>query len=92
MAPIVPPFTAETAQQKVKVAQDLWNTRQPDKVCLAYTVCTCIPIIFCDFITHHVSATARHHLAEPRLIHEGPRGSHRVPAEEMGEGKWVQAP
>ncbi|KAI0674260.1 DUF1348-domain-containing protein [Trametes maxima] len=37
MAPIVPPFTAETALQKVKVAQDLWNTRDPSKVCLAYT-------------------------------------------------------
>ncbi|OSD07979.1 DUF1348-domain-containing protein [Trametes coccinea BRFM310] len=37
MAPIVPPFTAETALQKVKVAQDLWNTRDPAKVALAYT-------------------------------------------------------
>ncbi|KAH9919497.1 uncharacterized protein BXZ73DRAFT_52549 [Epithele typhae] len=37
MAPIVPPFTAETALQKVKVAQDLWNTRNPEKVALAYT-------------------------------------------------------
>ncbi|KAH9896832.1 DUF1348-domain-containing protein [Cubamyces lactineus] len=37
MAPIVPPFTAETALQKVKVAQDLWNTRDPAKVSLAYT-------------------------------------------------------
>ncbi|KAI0635148.1 DUF1348-domain-containing protein [Trametes polyzona] len=37
MAPIVPPFTAETALQKVKVAQDLWNTKDPAKVALAYT-------------------------------------------------------
>ncbi|KAI0659146.1 DUF1348-domain-containing protein [Cubamyces menziesii] len=37
MAPIVPPFTAETALQKVKVAQDLWNTRDPARVSLAYT-------------------------------------------------------
>ena len=38
MAPIVPPFTSETAHQKVKVAQDLWNTKNPEKVSLAYTV------------------------------------------------------
>ena len=43
MAPIVPPFTAETAQQKVKVAQDLWNTRDPERVVLAYTVRTSLP-------------------------------------------------
>lgn len=34
---LAPPFTAETAHAKVKKAQDLWNTRTPTKVCLAYT-------------------------------------------------------
>ncbi|KAJ7097222.1 hypothetical protein B0H15DRAFT_773591 [Mycena belliarum] len=34
---IVPPFTAATAQKKVKAAQNLWNTRDPAKVALAYT-------------------------------------------------------
>ncbi len=33
----VPPFTEETARQKVKMAQDAWNTRDPEKVSLAYT-------------------------------------------------------
>jgi len=33
----VPPFTEETARQKVKAAQDAWNTRDPEKVSLAYT-------------------------------------------------------
>jgi uncharacterized protein len=33
----VPPFTEETARQKVKAAQDAWNTRDPEKVPLAYT-------------------------------------------------------
>ena len=33
----VPPFTEETARQKVKAAQDAWNTRDPEKVALAYT-------------------------------------------------------
>ena len=35
--PPLPPFTEETAWQKVKRAQDAWNTRDPEKVALAYT-------------------------------------------------------
>ncbi len=38
--PPFPPFTAETAQQKVQMAEDAWNTRDPELVCLAYTVDT----------------------------------------------------
>jgi nuclear transport factor 2 (NTF2) superfamily protein len=36
--PIVPPFSAESAATKVQVAEDLWNTRDPERVVLAYTV------------------------------------------------------
>jgi nuclear transport factor 2 (NTF2) superfamily protein len=36
--PPVPPFTAETAAQKVQAAEDAWNTRDPQKVAQAYTV------------------------------------------------------
>jgi nuclear transport factor 2 (NTF2) superfamily protein len=36
----VPPFTMETALQKVQAAEDAWNTRDPEKVCLAYTIDT----------------------------------------------------
>ncbi|KAJ8509507.1 hypothetical protein ONZ45_g8334 [Pleurotus djamor] len=35
--PPLPPFTEETANLKVKLAQKLWNTRDPQKVALAYT-------------------------------------------------------
>src|SRR3712207_7837034 len=35
--PPVPPFNEETARQKVKAAQDAWNTRDPERVTLAYT-------------------------------------------------------
>jgi nuclear transport factor 2 (NTF2) superfamily protein len=35
--PPVPVFAEETARQKVKMAQDAWNTRDPEKVALAYT-------------------------------------------------------
>ena len=36
--PPVPPFTRDTAAQKVRMAEDGWNTRDPHKVSLAYTV------------------------------------------------------
>jgi uncharacterized protein len=35
--PPVPPFTKETAVQKVRMAEDGWNSRDPEKVSLAYT-------------------------------------------------------
>ena len=35
--PPVPPFTAETAAQKVQAAEDGWNSRDPQRVALAYT-------------------------------------------------------
>jgi uncharacterized protein len=35
--PPLPPFTEETARQKVRMAQDAWNTRDPERVALAYT-------------------------------------------------------
>jgi len=35
--PPVPPFTFETAVLKVRLAEDAWNSRDPDKVVLAYT-------------------------------------------------------
>jgi nuclear transport factor 2 (NTF2) superfamily protein len=35
--PPLPPFTLETAKQKVQMAQDAWNTRDPERVALAYT-------------------------------------------------------
>jgi nuclear transport factor 2 (NTF2) superfamily protein len=35
--PPLPPFTAETARQKVRAAEDGWNSRDPVRVSLAYT-------------------------------------------------------
>jgi nuclear transport factor 2 (NTF2) superfamily protein len=35
--PPVPPFTRETAVQKVRMAEDAWNSRDPVRVSLAYT-------------------------------------------------------
>jgi nuclear transport factor 2 (NTF2) superfamily protein len=35
--PPLPPFTPETAAQKVRMAEDAWNTHDPDRVVLVYT-------------------------------------------------------
>ena len=38
--PPVPPFTEETARQKVRLAEDAWNSRDPSRVVLVYTADT----------------------------------------------------
>lgn len=35
--PPLPPFTSETAAQKARMAEDAWNSRDPERVALAYT-------------------------------------------------------
>lgn len=35
--PPLPPFTAETARLKARAAEDGWNSRDPERVALAYT-------------------------------------------------------
>lgn len=36
-SPLVPPFTRETATAKVRAGENLWNTRDPERVALGYT-------------------------------------------------------
>jgi uncharacterized protein len=36
----IPPFNMETAHQKVQAAEDAWNTKDPERVAMAYTVDT----------------------------------------------------
>lgn len=36
--PPLPPFTRETALLKVRAAEDAWNSRDPERVALAYTI------------------------------------------------------
>ena len=36
--PPLPPFTVESAAQKTRLAEDAWNTRDPARVALAYTI------------------------------------------------------
>ncbi|KAI9813545.1 MAG: hypothetical protein M1832_006276 [Thelocarpon impressellum] len=54
---LVPPFTRETAFKKVKAAQDLWNTRDPEKVAQAYTP-TCIWRNRTSFLQGHAAIVA----------------------------------
>jgi uncharacterized protein len=35
--PPLPPFTRETAARKARMAEDAWNSRDPERVALAYT-------------------------------------------------------
>jgi len=36
--PPLPPFTLETAHQKVQAAENAWNTRDPERIALAYSI------------------------------------------------------
>jgi len=38
--PPLPPFTEETARQKIQAAEDAWNSKDPDRCALAYTADT----------------------------------------------------
>ncbi len=38
--PPLPPFTLETARQKVQAAEDAWNSRDPERIAQAYTADT----------------------------------------------------
>ncbi len=38
MIKVVPPFTKETAKLKVQAAEDAWNSKDPEKVSMAYTI------------------------------------------------------
>lgn len=34
----LPPFTLETAKEKIQAAEDAWNSKNPEKIALAYTI------------------------------------------------------
>ena len=38
MKHLIPPFTKETAKAKVQAAEDAWNSKDPERVSLAYTI------------------------------------------------------
>ncbi len=72
--PPSPPFTLETASAKVRLAEDAWNSRDPERVALAYTTDSRWRNR-CEFIEGRVAITAFlkrkwHHELEYRLIKE----------------------
>ena len=38
MIKLIPPFTKETAKAKVQAAEDAWNSKNPEKISMAYTI------------------------------------------------------
>ena len=38
MIKIIPPFNKETAKEKVQAAEDAWNSKNPEKISMAYTI------------------------------------------------------
>jgi nuclear transport factor 2 (NTF2) superfamily protein len=38
MIKVTPPFTKETAKAKVQAAEDAWNSKDPEKIAMAYTI------------------------------------------------------
>ena len=38
MTKLIPPFTKETAKAKVQAAEDAWNSKNPERVSLAYSI------------------------------------------------------
>ena len=57
--PPLPPFTEQTARTKVQAAEDAWNTRDPQRVALAYTADS-VWRNRDEFLTGRDEARARH--------------------------------
>lgn len=53
--PPLPPFTLETAKQKIKLAEDAWNSRDPERVSKGYTV-------NCEWRNRHLFINGRHEI------------------------------
>ena len=72
--PPLPPFTKETAMQKVRMAEDGWNGQNPEKIALAYTADSIwrnrneFPVGRAEIITFLTSKWQREH--DYRLIKE----------------------
>ncbi|WP_405010316.1 nuclear transport factor 2 family protein [Kitasatospora sp. NBC_01539] len=99
--PPVPPFTEETARQKVQAAEDAWNTRDPHRVALAYTedsewrnrdvFLTGRPAIV-DFLTAKWRRELGYRLRKELWAHTGDRIAVRFEYEYHDEdGRWFRA-
>lgn len=74
--PPLPPFTEESARQKVRMAEDAWNTRDPDRVVLVYTAdtrfsCSAVSPASTTFRSKPLSASSSGPWAGARTIIRG---------------------
>ena len=99
--PPLPPFDTETAVQKIRMAEDAWNTRDPQRVALAYTpdsvwrnrsefVCGRGEII--DFLTRKWARELDYRLIKELWACQGNRIAVRFAYEyHDGAGNWFRA-
>jgi nuclear transport factor 2 (NTF2) superfamily protein len=99
--PPLPPFTRETALQKVRAAEDGWNNRDPHKVSLAYTVDSqwrnrsAFPrgrAEIVEFLTHKWEKEKEYRLIKELWAYEGNRIAVRFAYEwQDSAGQWFRA-
>ena len=99
--PPVPPFTLESARQKVRAAEDGWNSRDPAKVALAYTVDSRWRnrsdflqgrAAIEAFLTRKWQREHEYRLIKELWAHDGPRIAVRFAYEWRDEdGQWYRA-
>lgn len=99
--PPVPPFTLESAQQKVRAAEDGWNSRDPAKVALAYTADSRWRnrsdflqgrAAIEAFLTHKWQREHEYRLIKELWAHDGARIAVRFAYEWRDEdGQWYRA-
>jgi len=99
--PPLPPFSAETAAQKVRAAEDGWNTRNPEKIALAYSensqwrnrsqfINGRAEII--AFLTDKWSGEGEYRLIKELFAHDGNRIGVRFAYEfQDADGQWFRA-
>lgn len=99
--PPVPPFTLESARQKVRAAEDGWNSRDPAKVALAYTADSRWRnrsdflqgrAAIEDFLTRKWQREHEYRLIKELWAHDGARIAVRFAYEWRDEdGQWYRA-
>lgn len=99
--PPLPPFTAETAAEKIRLAEDGWNSRDPARVALAYTP-TCQWRNRAEFVAGHAEIEALltrkwareldYRLVKELWAHDGNRIAVRFAYEYHDDsGNWFRA-
>jgi nuclear transport factor 2 (NTF2) superfamily protein len=90
--PPLPPFNHETAVQKVRLAEDAWNTRDPEKVAGAYTVDSRWREEIVAFLTRKWRQELEYRLIKELWAFEGNRIAVRFAYESRDDsGNWFRS-